>query len=103
MKCLPNLLAQRRDVSVSGGEGREYVCDVGDYFKAQGLTRPTLQLLHALLSMEGSLVKQVSGGEKWTDSLQLLRLIAAPGMGKVCCDSCDTCRQCRAPVCAALQ
>lgn len=87
MKRLPNLLAQRRDVPVSGGAGKEYVCGVGDYFKAQGLTRPTLQLLHALLSMEGSFAKQVSGEGKWTDSLQLLRLIAAPGMGKVCCDT----------------
>lgn len=42
MKCLPSLLA-----GVSGGAGKEYVCGVGDYFKAQGLTRPTLQLLHA--------------------------------------------------------
>ena len=39
---------------------------------------------YALLSMEGSFAKQVSGEGKWTDSLQLLRLIAAPGMGKVC-------------------
>jgi hypothetical protein len=96
LRRVPQLLATREcKPAVSSfqlpGTG-SFVKTIGAYFKAQGLARPTLQLLHALLHMDGRFMEPKE--PKWAESVQLLRLVAAPGMGKV--------RECRGELCGRL-
>lgn len=85
LRRVPQLLATREgNPAVSSfqlpGCG-SFVESIAAHFKAQGLARPTLQLLHALRKMDEHFMQPDTA--KWTESVQLLRLVAAPGMGKV--------------------
>ena len=70
---------QRRS-AVIPSEGSE-LGNLGSYFKIMGLGRTVADLQRKLLEME----EEFSGSEgaRFKASLQMLRLIAVPGMGEV--------------------
>ena len=56
---------------------------IGSRFRLEGMERPCTQLLLSLQQMN---LKFIRPGRvpKWRQTLQLFRLVAAPGQGKVC-------------------
>ena len=85
MRRVPQLLERRRGelpVTLDASTARKCVADIGSYFQVQGLTRTALELLRTLTHMDEDF-QNPSSLPKWTDSVQLLRVVAAPGMGKV--------------------
>jgi hypothetical protein len=59
--------------------GSQRISGVGSYFQLAGYARVVDQVLQALWALEGGFIFE----DDFVRGLQLLRLVAAPGMGKV--------------------